>query len=53
MKPIRGFSRRDALALMGAAGGAALMPASFACAEAKMDAAPRHGLSIFGELKYP
>jgi microcin C transport system substrate-binding protein len=53
MNPIRGFSRRDALALMGAAGGAALVPASFARAGAEVDAAPRHGLSIFGELKYP
>ncbi|HEX7776838.1 MAG TPA: extracellular solute-binding protein, partial [Parvibaculum sp.] len=53
MTRLSGFSRRDALALFGAAGSAAFLPGT-AWAEAKaIDTAPRHGLSIFGELKYP
>ncbi len=52
MTPPRILSRRDALALIGAAGGAALMPASARARTKGIDTAPRHGLSIFGELKY-
>jgi microcin C transport system substrate-binding protein len=48
------LSRRETLALIGLAGGAALLsPTSVFAGTKGIDTNPRHGLSIFGELKYP
>lgn len=45
------FTRRHMLALMGASASLALLPAMRASADTKA-LPPRHGMSIFGELKY-
>lgn len=48
------LGRRTVLGLMGASAAAALLRPPRAAAQAKpLDAGPRHGMSIFGELKYP
>ncbi len=48
------FARRTVLGLMGAASASALLrPLRVEAQTAGVDMGPRHGLSIFGELKYP
>lgn len=47
------FPRRSVLGLMGASLGASLLPAGARAASNEAKAGLRHGLSIFGELKYP
>ncbi len=42
-----GFTRRESLCLLAVGAGASLLPQKL------MAGAPRHGLSVFGDLKYP
>ncbi len=48
-----GLPRRDVLGLIGAGLGATLLPASLHAQTKGADVGRRHGMSIFGELKYP